>query len=205
MPQAPTVSAATTARFSDHIRDTLTQWELPAAGEVAFSFDTIDVHVQGKPRSARGKGMRAILHAAFTVGLAEYCSATDRPHPGFVILDSPLVTYREPGTGRAVPKSDEPVSSNVAAAFFRALSATFSGQAIVVENTTPPEGSNSDDSVRCKFFTGRAGDGRLGFFPISPVVPQPLDVGADMAARPAHIDQPGRDCCQLRLSVAVIR
>lgn len=179
VPQAPTVSNTTTARFSDHIRDALTQWELPAAGEVAFSFDTNDVHVQGKPRSARGKGMRAILHAAFTVALAEYCSATDRPHPGFLVLDSPLVTYREPGTGRAVPESDEPVSSKVAVAFFRALSRTFSGQAIVVENTTPPEGLNSDDSVRYEFFTGRAGDGRLGFFPTSSVAAQLPDSASD--------------------------
>jgi hypothetical protein len=78
-----------------------------------------------------------------------------------------------------VPESDEPVSSNVAAAFFRALSATFSGQAIVVENTTPPEGLNSDDSVRYEFFTGRAGDGRLGFFPTSSVAPQIPDVAPD--------------------------
>jgi hypothetical protein len=167
-PQAPTVLNTTTVRFSEQIRRALAQWQLPAADEVAFSLDTNDVHVQGKPRSARGKGMRAILHAAFTVGLAEYCSAANLPHPGFIVLDSPLVTYREPGTGRAVPESDEPVSSTVAASFFQELSATFSGQAIVVENTSPPAGLNSDDAVRYEFFSGRAGDGRFGFFPSSP-------------------------------------
>ncbi|WP_204298660.1 hypothetical protein [Actinoplanes campanulatus] len=168
LPQAPTVSNTTRTRLSDHIRETLTQWELPAAGEVVFNFETNDVYAQGKPRSSRGKGIRAILHAAFTVGLAEYCFANDRPHPGFIVLDSPLVTYREPGTGRIVPESDEPVSSSVAAAFFRALSETFAGQAVVVENTTPPERLNSEASVRYEFFTGRVGEGRFGFFPTSP-------------------------------------
>jgi hypothetical protein len=47
-------------------------------------------------RSAHGKGVRAILHAAFTIGLAQYCFDRDIAHPGFVVLDSPLVTYRPP-------------------------------------------------------------------------------------------------------------
>ena len=38
--------------------------------------------------------VRAILHAAFTLSLAQYCFDRDFPHPGFVVLDSPLVTYR---------------------------------------------------------------------------------------------------------------
>ena len=40
--------------------------------------------------------MRAITYAAFTIALIEYTHANERPHPGFAVLDTPLLAYREP-------------------------------------------------------------------------------------------------------------
>ncbi|MDH6140375.1 hypothetical protein P3T35_002383 [Kitasatospora sp. GP30] len=47
-------------------------------------------------RSSRGKGVRSVLHSAITTALARYCRDNDTPHTGFVVLDSPVVTYRDP-------------------------------------------------------------------------------------------------------------
>ena len=45
--------------------------------------------VDGKLRSENDAGVRALLDAAFTSTLV-YCTEKGRPHPGFVILESPL-------------------------------------------------------------------------------------------------------------------
>ncbi|MGR6998846.1 hypothetical protein ACU686_13080 [Yinghuangia aomiensis] len=57
----------------------------------------------GHPRRQPGtrqprQGVRAVLHAAFTTALTRYCLEETRPHLGFVVLDSPVVTYRDPIT-----------------------------------------------------------------------------------------------------------
>jgi hypothetical protein len=51
-----------------------------------------DIIAGDQLRSAHGKGVRAILHAAFTLGLANYCTEREIPHPGFVVLDTPVLT-----------------------------------------------------------------------------------------------------------------
>ena len=65
---------------------------------VLFIFDkeTTDFVIDGKPRGSRGKGLRAITHAAVTIALLEYCLENDLPHLGFVVLDSPLLAYFKP-------------------------------------------------------------------------------------------------------------
>ncbi|MGH1555850.1 hypothetical protein ACRAWF_40525 [Streptomyces sp. L7] len=50
----------------------------------------------GTARAGRGRGMRALLHAAFSIALARYCLDGRLPHLGFLVLDSPLVTYKGP-------------------------------------------------------------------------------------------------------------
>jgi hypothetical protein len=39
--------------------------------------------------------VKAILHAAVNVALLIYCRERNLPHPGIVVLDTPLLTYRE--------------------------------------------------------------------------------------------------------------
>ncbi|MDN4163360.1 hypothetical protein [Nocardioides abyssi] len=153
--------------FADEVRDVLRAWQVPEAEHVLFDFSTYDLVVGDRARASRGKGVRAILHAAFTVGLANYCLRRDLPHPGVIVLDSPLVTYRPPGyVNETVSADDEPVSASVADAFYRWLAQSFEGQAIVLENTAPPR--DVADRAQVVEFTKVADAGRYGFFPVAP-------------------------------------
>lgn len=83
------------------------------------------------------------------------------PHPGFVVLDSPLVTYRPPD--QSTEADDEP-PEGVVRAFYRDIQANFDGQIIVMENTDPldPLGDDARD-IR---FTKHIDEGRYGFLPV---------------------------------------
>jgi len=59
-----------------------------------------DVSARGTTRADHGRGMRALLHAAFSIALARYCLDRHLPHLGFLVLASPLVTYKEPAFRR---------------------------------------------------------------------------------------------------------
>jgi hypothetical protein len=148
--------------FSAELRTTLRNWGYPHADSVRYDRPAQDVWAHGQLRSSHGKGVRALLHAAFTVSLAQYCLARDIPHPGFVVLDSPLVTYRAPST-RNGREEIELVSER----FYQDLATRFIGQAIVMENIDVP---TELDNTRVTEFTGDAEIGRLGFL-------QPLKSG----------------------------
>ncbi len=154
------VGLAPVREFSTEISKRLAEWGFPEADKVRYSRKEQDIVAGDQLRSAHGKGVRAILHAAFTLGLAQYCFDRDLPHPGFVVLDSPLVTYRPPDENGN--ESDSP-PKDVAAAFYRDVQHSFDGQVIILENTDPPEPLNQETvDVR---FTKLSDHGRYGFFP----------------------------------------
>ncbi len=74
-------------RFSREIESILKAWHFPDAERVHFEEATRDIVIAGKRRGSRGKGMRAVTHAAFTIGLLEFCRKENRSHPGFVVLE----------------------------------------------------------------------------------------------------------------------
>ena len=88
--------AAVADAFARQVETVAKEWHFPEAERVFFDPKARDVIIAGKPRTARGKGLRAITHAAFTFGLLQFCKANETPHPSFVILDTPLRAYREP-------------------------------------------------------------------------------------------------------------
>lgn len=142
--------------FSLELRTTLERWGYPHAETVRFDRTAQDVWAHGQLRVSHGKGVRALLHAAFSVALAQYCLERDLPHPGFVVLDSPLVTYRAPevaadGTGEVVV---------VAERFYSDLESRFLGQAIVIENVDVVDVA---PETIVTAFTGVANSGRPGF------------------------------------------
>jgi hypothetical protein len=157
--------SGTLARLSGSISSVLSEWEVPDGHPVDFDLDKYDLIAAGRPRRSRGKGVRAILHAAYTLGLAKYCDTAGLPHPGFVVLDSPLITYRGPEGTLALDftDDDEHVSASVAVAFFRYVARRHSGQVVVLENTDPPD--DISEQAKTLFFTGRTDFGRYGFFP----------------------------------------
>ena len=52
-------------------------------------------HHGGKERSASSKGVKAILHAVVNVALLIHCRQWNLSHLGIIMLDTPLLTYRE--------------------------------------------------------------------------------------------------------------
>ena len=114
-----------------------------------------------KQRIARGKSLRAITHAAFTLGLLDFCRTNKTPHPGFVILDSPLLAYREPDGA-----DDDLTGTDLKEQFYSYLQALPQDrQVIVVENTDPPPAIKSLDQV--KMFSKNPHSGRYGLFPFT--------------------------------------
>lgn len=157
------LSLTAVREFSAEISKRLEKWDYPSATSVRYDRNELDIIAGDQRRSAHGKGVRAVLHAAFTLALAQYCFDRDLPHPGFVVLDSPLVTYRPPD--QSAEAGDEP-PEGVVRAFYRDIQDSFDGQVIVMENTDPldPLGHDALD-IR---FTKRVDVGRYGFMPALP-------------------------------------
>lgn len=66
------IPVAEAHHFSMKISSILKAWHFPGECIVHFDKDTSDFVIDGKPRGSRGKGLRAITHAAVTIGLLEY-------------------------------------------------------------------------------------------------------------------------------------
>ena len=149
------------------VRDLLEAWKYPELEQVVFDFKKMDLVVSGKPRAAQGKGVRAVLYSAFLIGLLHHCRHGRTPHPGFVILDSPLTTYRGP---EDLPQHDrDEVSPGIQAAFFRSLAHSLpktgaTEQIIIFENKEPPP--DTWEEITYIRFAGKAGGERSGFFPV---------------------------------------
>lgn len=140
--------------FMHEVEALLREWHFPSLGRVTFSEDDQDVVISGVRRGSHGKGVRAITHAAFTVALMGYCSERGLPHPMFVILDSPLVVYREP--------EELKNPGEVKDAFYRSLAERTDQQVIVFENVDPPRDVSAQTNVIG--FTASK-HGRRGFIP----------------------------------------
>lgn len=169
------ISLAAIREFSNELAKRLKTWGYPEADSVRYDRSVQDIHAGDQYRSSHGKGVRAILHAAFTLSLAQYCFDRDIPHAGFVVLDSPLVTYRPPDAPDT-DLLDESLPVGVVEAFYRDVQTNFDGQIVIMENLDPTEALHAD-SVDVPF-THRRDMGRYGFFP--------MDVGQRTMPAPAE-------------------
>jgi hypothetical protein len=77
------------------IEAVLKEWQWNGEARVEFDQKAFDIIVDGQARQSHGKGVCAVLHTAFVVGLLRYCQKHDRPHPGMVLIDSPLTSYKK--------------------------------------------------------------------------------------------------------------
>lgn len=157
---AASLNISVLTEFSAEVQRCLAAWKFPSATEVRYDRSEQDLIAGDQLRAAHGKGVRAILHAAFTTALCQYCLDRDIDHPGFVVLDSPLVTYRAPDEEGSAAS----IEAGVADAFYRDLGDRFTGQVIVLENTDP-EAPLQTGSVDIQF-TKLESLGRYGFFPV---------------------------------------
>lgn len=153
--------------LSKVVKRVLKAWNYPGGEAVHFSPEEQDIVVDGKNRRNNGAGIRAILHAAVKIALMIYCKETSRPHPGFIVLDSPLLAYRPADEteryGELTEEELELRKANLAAHFYAHLHglADFA-QVIVIEN------HKSDQQVVAPYpnthFTRNPNFGRSGFF-----------------------------------------
>ncbi|QUX89877.1 hypothetical protein CYL31_00035 [Marinomonas sp. A3A] len=146
-----------------NISTILQRWSFPGHEDVTFDMKTRDLVIGGKPRSHFGKGYRAISYAAFSLGIMEYLSKFER-HPKFVILDSPLTTYR---AGDNDENDDEvQLQKDMIFAFFIDLCESFKDKQIIVfENQEPDE--NLKSKMTYYHFSKNKEIGRYGFFPVA--------------------------------------
>lgn len=151
--------STTADKFAGIVLSILKAWHFPDIDRVHFEAKTRDLVINGKNRTSFGKGLRAITQAAFTLSLLQYCKQFETPHPSFVVLDSPLLSYREPeGDG------DDLSGTDLNTHFYGFLAALPDDrQVLVIENTDPP--SDIQASTQAVKFTKIAGVGRYGFFP----------------------------------------
>ncbi len=63
------VSKSVLDDFSKTVEQILTEWNYPNASRVFFDEGKRDIQIAGKERGSSGKGLRAISHAAMTIGL----------------------------------------------------------------------------------------------------------------------------------------
>lgn len=155
------VETRTAAKFCEVVFSTLQSWKYPHLSTVAFDPNRFDLVIGDQNRGSMGKGYRALTHAAFLIALMRYCRMEKLPHPGFVVLDTPLNPFRGPDD----PKSDF-VNQEVQNALYEDLSKDRSGdQVIILENTEPPAGLVKD--IHYVHFSAVKSKGRYGFFPVS--------------------------------------
>lgn len=156
------VQAAEINELLKVIEITLQSWNYPNLDRIGFSEKKQDITIGSKNRGDQGKGYRAITHAAFIIALMEFCVNRNMPHPGFVVLDSPLVTLR--GADKEI-QADEAITDDMKQQFYTSLSDTpMDRQIIVIENDDPPD--NIIDKINYIHFTKDPSFGRYGFLPI---------------------------------------
>lgn len=152
--------------FCEMMRDLLERWHfLSPKAQVSFDTAKFDFVIDGQARRNNGKGVRAIIHAAFNIALMRYCLAKNLPHARFAILDSPLTTFKERGQATRLEDLDE-VPGEVQTAFFEDLAKVQANeQIIVIENKQPPP--SIKERLTYVQFVGYDVPGRAGFFPIA--------------------------------------
>jgi hypothetical protein len=156
---ANTISKSVLDEFSQTVLRILQAWDFPEADRIHFDESARDFVIDGKPRGARGRGLRAITYAASTIGLLEFCQARHLPHPGFVAMDSPLLAYFEPEGD-----DDDLTGTDLERRFYQYLIERHSqNQILIVENTSPPRDLYADMKVQT--FTKNPALGRYGLFP----------------------------------------
>lgn len=154
------LDGATLDQFSQVVEAELQSWQFPDAQRLFFELPKMDISVSGKARAANGKGVRALLHGAFSIALMKFCRDRTRAHPGFLILDSLFITYRDPSDAGDSAIASTPLKDRA----FKAFSAMPPNlQLIILENVDVPAWLEGQPQVT--HFTGNAAAGRAGLFP----------------------------------------
>jgi hypothetical protein len=160
--ERPGLPPASVQAFCASVEELLTAWRFPHEKPVYFDERGQDLVLGARRRGEQGKGLRALTHAAFSIGLQQTCRRLRLPTVGFVTLDSPLVTFREADSEEA--GLDPNIRLQVKHAFYRDLATRIrTDQVIIVENEDPEVALRQ--AIVSHIFTKRIDRGRAGFFP----------------------------------------
>ncbi|NEU14818.1 hypothetical protein G3T14_22355 [Methylobacterium sp. BTF04] len=97
------VSGSIGDEFAQDVQAILHAWRYPGPPRVSFDTKTHDITLNGDSRRGNGKGVRALMHSAFKIGVFVFCRRHGLPHPGIIALDSPLLSYRDGHKSRHGP------------------------------------------------------------------------------------------------------
>jgi len=162
--ERPELPAASIQAISKAVETLLEAWHFPHEKPVYFDERDQDMVLGNRRRGEQGKGLRALTHAAFTIGLQTSIATLGRTPLGFMILDSPLVTFREADHEDGQLASDQKFA--VKQAFYRDLATRLAdSQIIVLENEDPDEAIRPQ--IVMHFFSKQPARGRYGFFPVA--------------------------------------
>lgn len=128
--------------------------------DIKYNSATNDVKIGDKEKASFGKGARAIINSTFLIGLMNYCYKKNLCHPGFVILDSPLTTYKEKDKKDGV---DEIITKGTKEKFYEMLAEQKNGQIIIFDNEEPS--STVKKKINYLHFSGDSSVGRKGLIP----------------------------------------
>lgn len=128
--------------FSDKVQQLLIDWNYSNHVTVSFNIKhkVFDIEISGRARNSHGKGVRAITYTSFILGLQDYCIENNKPHPGFVILDSPLTTYH---SNQKREENDE-IAKDMQESFFEYLSSISEDRQIIIFDNKIPENKYID-------------------------------------------------------------
>lgn len=128
--------------------------------DIKYNSATNDVKIGDKEKASFGKGARAIINSTFLIGLMNYCYKKNLCHPGFVVLDSPLTTYKEKDKKDG---GDENITKGTKEKFYEMLAEQKNGQIIIFDNEEPS--STVKKKINYLHFSGDSSVGRKGLIP----------------------------------------
>ncbi len=105
---------------------------------------------------------------ALRIALMIHCKRNGLPHPGVLVLDTPLLAYRGPVTferhGELADDERALKETELNRGFYSHVGGLDGFQVIVLENETPPDEAFRHGTVQV--FTRKPGPDRYGFFPV---------------------------------------
>lgn len=157
------------SEFRKILVDILKKWgfeEINDVNDVIFKIQErkIDFVVSGKERKSYGKGYRGILYSAFVIGLMKYCFEKGLPHPGFIVIDSPVTTFKDKNRNLSQDiDNEELIPIDKQNAFFKDLSENYKDRQIIIFENKEPQ-INIKEKINYIEFTKDLNNGRYGFF-----------------------------------------
>lgn len=150
------------------IERVLKEWSWEEDVRVEFDEKHYDIKINGKPRRSHGKGYRAVYNAAYLIGLLRYCHTKGIPHPGFVVLDTPLnaMKQRKGSKQEHIDRKDD-IDPRIEPSFWRSLAKLdLNMQVIIFENKEPDE--SLKEQLNVQLFAGEtaSAEERIGFIPV---------------------------------------